>query len=127
MARCMAINKEHKRCGNYAVDKQTFCASHMTAKTRTGKSRGLTKVKCEAMRKTKVSPFSSKILSPRARAYGQIYTACRKRMVAIAANLEKRKNPSDDILKLAKDIKGRWVRVRLTKKKVAKKPAAKKA
>ena len=128
MVRCMAITKEgKKRCANHAVEKETFCAMHLKDKSKAGRSRHLTVKKCQKLKRSNKSPFSRKILSPRGSAYGQVYTACRKRMQNYADRLESRKNLPEHLAMFAKDIKKTWIRARLAgKKAAAKKPAAKK-
>ena len=127
MARCMANTSKGKKCGNSAVAEQTFCSLHLKDKSKAGRSRRLTQKKCEKLRSANKSPYSHKILSPRSRTYGQIYTACRKGMHSLADRLEKQKDLPASLDKLAKDIKVKWVRARLGSKKVKKAMAKKTA
>lgn len=106
MARCMGTTKDGKRCGNGALDNQTFCRLHL--KNSKGKSRRLTAPKCQTMRKTRKSPYSSRKLKKDGRTYGQIYTVCRQRMDHLVKRLEARKDLPENLAKYAKSLKKEW-------------------
>lgn len=114
MARCMAKTKEGKRCGNKSVEWQVYCATHLNGKTRLGKSRKLTTVKCQKMRRSHKSPISQKHVKSHGKTYGQLYTACRPRMMDLAKRIKghpeiKKKYPT-----LGRDLKSDWRRNRFS-------------
>lgn len=77
MVNCHAKTEEGKRCKLPSVEGQVFCAVHLKAKSRMGKSRHIGPKRCKRFAKSHKSPFSKKHLGKKSVLRRHIKGACK--------------------------------------------------